>query len=313
MDYIRGINFAPFPRRGVLGAASARASLEKLLETTAANHIILTPSGIQETPQSETIDFRGEGSPEDGELRGIIAFAQSLGLKVILKPTVNCRNGVWRAFINFFDHEAPCEPQWGPWFASHGRFQLHYARLAEETGCVMFIAGCEMVMAERREPEWRELIRQLRGVFSGPLSYNADKYQEDALGWWDCVDIIASSGYYPWGSWETELDRIERLVKRFAKPFFFAETGCMSVAGASKLPNDWKLAGESAPEEQARWYADMFARTASRPWVEGFGLWSWPAVLPGDPLQDRGYSIYGKPAAETVRSAFLESHPSRPL
>lgn len=41
----------------------------------------------------------------------MIRFAQSLGLKVALKPTVNCDNGVWRARISFFDHDVPCEPK----------------------------------------------------------------------------------------------------------------------------------------------------------------------------------------------------------
>ena len=28
-------------------------------------------------------------------------------------------------------------------------------------------------------------------------SYNCDKYGEDHVNWWDAVDCIASSGYYP--------------------------------------------------------------------------------------------------------------------
>ena len=38
----------------------------------------------------------------DEELYDMIRYAQSLGLKVALKPTVNCDNGVWRARISFF-------------------------------------------------------------------------------------------------------------------------------------------------------------------------------------------------------------------
>ena len=34
-----------------------------------------------------------------------ILDAQELGLLVALKPTVNCKNGTWRAHINFFDEE----------------------------------------------------------------------------------------------------------------------------------------------------------------------------------------------------------------
>jgi hypothetical protein len=311
MEFIKAINFAPFPKQGVLGSEDAKQSLETMRGETGATHVILTPPGIQDTPQSEGIAFSGEYGPEDGELRGFIAFAQNLGLKVILKPTVNCKNGVWRAFINFFDHEAPCEPKWSVWFAAHERFHLHYARIAEDCGCVMFIAGCEMVMAERRAGHWRDLIAKVKRVFSGPVSYNTDKYQEDALTWWDCVDVISSSGYYPAGAWDTQLDRIEKVVKTYGKPFFFAEAGCMSAAGSPDIPNKWDLSGALDPAGQAAWYRDMFEHCRSRPWVEGFGLWSWPWKLPPaeDAARDRGYSLYGKPACSVVKERFTAGSP----
>lgn len=72
--------------------------------------MIFTPSGMQETPYSEEIRYDGEKSCTDEELYDMIRYAQSLGLKVALKPTVNCDNGVWRARISFFDHDVPCEP-----------------------------------------------------------------------------------------------------------------------------------------------------------------------------------------------------------
>jgi hypothetical protein len=306
MEFIKGINFAPFPKRGVLGSKEARMSLEKLIESTGASHIILTPPGLQDTPQSETIDFaNGEGT-DDEELSAFIAHAHYLGLKVIMKPTVNCRNGVWRAFINFFDHEAPCEPKWSTWFAAYERFQLHYAKIAEATHCVMFIMGCEMVMAERREAEWRNMTAKVKQVYAGPVSYNTDKYQEDAVTWWDCVDVISSSGYYPLGSWETELDRIEKVVRRFNKPFFFAETGCMSVCGSGNIPNKWDLPGEANCKEQETWYRELFEHSLRRPWVEGFGLWDWPGHLyqETEAAADKGYSLYGKSAAHVVREQY---------
>lgn len=61
----------------------------------------------------------------------------------------------------------------------------------------MLIAGCEMVMSEHREKEWREVIAAIRECYDGTVSYNTDKYQEDRVKWWDCVDVISSSGYYP--------------------------------------------------------------------------------------------------------------------
>lgn len=126
------------------------------------------------------------------------------------EATVNCANGVWRARISFFDHDVPCETQWSGWFANYTAFQTHYAALAEAEGCGLFLTGCEMTMTEHREAEWRALIAAVRQQYHGPVSYNCDKYGEDHVNWWDAVDCIASSGYYPLKDWENQLDRIER-------------------------------------------------------------------------------------------------------
>ena len=109
----------------------------------------------------------------------MIHYIHVKGLSVALKPTANCKNDTWRAHMNFFDKDVPCEPKWCNWFASYTEFQMHYAGIAKQTGCEMFIAGCEMVMSEHRENEWRQLIADIRTVYDGPVSYNTDKYQED--------------------------------------------------------------------------------------------------------------------------------------
>lgn len=302
MEFIKGITFAPFARRGFLSRREAFESLDNLIERTNANLIILVPNGLQDTPQSEEIDFYSEATMSDGELTDIIEYAHKKGIKVALKPTANCRNGTWRAHINFFDEDVPCEPKWKNWFKSYTDFQLHYAEIAEKTGCELFIAGCEMVQSERREKEWRKLIADIRGVYSGLVSYNTDKYQEHNVKWWDCVDIISSSGYYPINDWEVQLDRIEKVVKKFKKPFFFAECGCMSTKGSNLVPNDWSVRGEVDSEGQAAWYTAMFEACEKRDWVEGFAVWDWcgKQYPVSKALTHGGYEIYGKPAEKVV-------------
>ena len=100
--------------------------------------------------------------------------------------------------------------------------------------------------------------------YHGLVSYNPDKYQEDHVSWWDCVDVISSSGYYPIDQWEQELDRIEKTVLKYRKPFFFAEAGCMSRKGSGMIPNNWELQGELRLEEQCEWYRAMFEACKKR-------------------------------------------------
>lgn len=216
---------------------------------------------------------------------------------------MNCKDGTWRAFINFFEHDVPCEPKWKNWFASYKEFQTHYARIAEEEQCDIFIAGCEMVMTEHREKQWREVIASIRKEYHGLVSYNTDKYQEDHVSWWDCVDVISSSGYYPIDQWEQELDRIEKTVLKYRKPFFFAEAGCMSRKGSGMIPNNWELQGELRLEEQCEWYRAMFEACKKRPWLRGFALWEWAPKLPSasEAWKDDSYEICEKPVQEIIK------------
>lgn len=275
---------------------------------TGVNWVTLAFGALQDHPQATEIKFRQEPTVTDEEVRLTIRRAKELGLQVCLKPVVNCLNGTWRAHINFFDHEVPGEPSWAEWFRSYTEFMLHYATIAEEEGCELFCIGCEMVQTDKREAEWRELIAKIRGAYTGPITYNCDKYQEDRVVWWDAVDVISVSGYYPWDRWESQLDRIEAVVKRYNKPFLFMETGCPSREGSASLPNDWNWKGAPDEGEQDKFYEAMFAACSRRNWVGGFMLWDWPAKLypREDASSNDNYYIYGKKAEARVTAFYTE-------
>src|SRR5699024_9719962 len=116
-------------------------SLRLMKVRTNSEYVIISLAALQDTAQSVDIDFQGSHMVDDDELIDMITYAQTLDLKVILKPTVNTREGTWRAHINFFDMDIPCEPKWHEWFDSYTKYQLHYAKIAEKTKCDMYIIG----------------------------------------------------------------------------------------------------------------------------------------------------------------------------
>ncbi len=302
MNFIKGFTFGWDSRRGDFLKDEAKESLRLMQERTASDTVIIAISALQETAHTTEVDYWGEHMVSDEELIEMIDYAKTLELRVILKPTVNCKDGTWRAHINFFDLDVPCEPKWSDWFKSYTAYQKHYADIAEKTGCEMLIVGCEMVQTERRAREWRALIRDVKEVYHGLVSYNTDKYQEGQVRFWDAVDVISSSGYYPTGQWEAELERIEKVVKQYDKPFFFAEAGCPSRTGSSQIPNDWGHEGQVNLEEQACFYEDMFQAAGCRDFVKGFGLWDWDTLL--HPIEQAhehdGYGVYGKPTEAVI-------------
>jgi hypothetical protein len=305
-DYIAGMTWGWTGVRGTWTGPVADRSMNLMAERLAATWTAITFAGYQDTAQSTAIPFRRAPTVTDDEVRAAIEHARSLGLAVCLKPVVNCTDGTWRAHINFFDLDVPCEPTWAQWFASYTEFIVHYARIAQETGVEMLCIGCEMVQTDRREEQWRALVAEVRAVYSGLVTYNCDKYQEGQVRWWDAVDVMSSSGYYPIDDWDAQLDRIEQVVSAHGLPFLFMEAGCPSRAGSEHLPNDWSLPGAASQAAQNAWYEAAFTATSARPWVGGFMLWDWPARLYDETgaATNRDYCVFGKQAERTVREHF---------
>jgi len=266
----------------------------------------LSYAALQATAFSTDIPFDAKPTVTDDEIVTAIRRAHGLGLRVCLKPVVNVADGTWRAHIGFFDWDVPGEPSWTDWFASYTRFIVHAARIAEAEGCAMLCIGCEMVRADGQEAHWRRLIAAVREEYSGLITYNCDKYQEDRITWWDAVDVISSSGYYPIGAWEEQLDRIAPVVAASGKPFLFLEAGCPSRTGSAQHPNDWSLPGSPDGAEQLRYYRAMFEAIRRREWIAGTVLWDWPAELYplADAPRNDDYCPYGKPAGAYLRDTY---------
>ncbi len=300
--------------RGQWATPEATASMRAMADS-GVTWTTLAYAAYQDTPFSTDVPFDREPTVTDDEIVHAIRQAHALGLRVCLKPVVNVADGTWRAHIGFFDWDVPGEPSWSEWFASYRRFILHAARLAQQERCAMLCIGCEMVRADGQEAHWRTLIADVRAVYDGLITYNCDKYQEDHVTWWDAVDVISSSGYYPIDRWDAELDRIGKVVADSGKPFLFMEAGCPSRTGSADLPNDWALPGEPSGAEQLRYYEAMFTAIRAREWVQGLMLWDWPAHLYDayEAAHNDDYCPYGKPALGYMSAAFREwrEEPSR--
>lgn len=307
MDRIHGITWGWGGRRGTWQTPEAVESMRKLADT-GANWVTIAFAALQEHAQDTIVNYWDAPVVTDDEVRFAIDQAQQLGLKVCLKPVVNCKNGTWRAHINFFDQDIPGEPSWSQWFASYDRFILHYAEIAKETACDMFCVGCEMVQADKREADWRHLIKQVRETYQGLITYNCDKYQEEHVRFWDAVDMVSSSGYYPATEFATRVQELHAFANEINKPFFFMEIGCMSVKGASQRPNDWSHQGVVDLNEQADYYSLLFATLREESWFYGWMLWDWPTILYDLKDAAKGnYYFYGKPAELVVRQFYQGS------
>ena len=302
MDFFSATTFGFMSPAGFTDDPASMESLRLMFEETGSDTLLLTVAALQDHTYSTHIDWTTPDIMSEKDIRTCITAARRMGKKVILKAMVNCRDGYWRAFINFFDTYVPCEPQWEDWFRSYTEFNCYLADIAQDMGVELFCVGCEMVGTDRKANLWRQLVAEVRKHYTGLVTYNCDKYQEHNVTWWDCLDVISSSGYYPIDKLDEQFARIQAVKEKFGKPFMFMECGCPCREGRECIPNDWTHGGAQNIDVQTRWYQAFLEALSRNEWIEGVGWWDWSARLyPAEKaLLDSGYGLYHKPAAKLV-------------
>lgn len=332
VGFIKGFSWGWTGQRGQYTGPEPAMSMQKLAATN-ATWICLAFGAEMETFDSPKILF-SDNNPEmvtDQEIRCAIQLARDNNLKVIMKPVVNVRDETWRAWIKFNNKDKTTNKKaWESWWRDFRAMLLHYAAIAEETNCEMLCLGCEMESTEGYEKKWRALIADIRKVYSGVLTYNANWGREDAIPWWDAIDIIGISAYYPVGSedpnkWlkkgldqvpesDTTLEAIKKrwlphkqklaaISSKYHRPILFIELGVCSAKGFSAAP--WTHPQPDAVydgDEQRRYYQATMETFWDEPWFVGFTWWAWPSDLYTleEAKSNTGFCVYGKPAEELI-------------
>ena len=304
------MSFAFGTHRGDLGREETIESLDALRET-GTEWIALCVEQRMETKKSLEIRLNYNMNVTDVELIRFIGEVHSRGMKVCLKPMIETNDGSWRAEVDFWRDKG----SWAKWFYEYGGYITRIAELAEFTGCEMLCLGCEMLGTERQELLWRELIREVRDIYSGPLTYNTNHDKEHVAAWYDAIDYIGTSAYFPVGkepenslsemkaSWEAVRDRLKLIHEKWNKPVLFMEIGCRSAKGCARMP--WDYMHRELPydeEEQAAFYESCLSVFEDVEWMKGFFWWDWRADLPKE--KHPGFSIYGKKAEAVLRSYY---------
>ena len=116
MDFMHAYTFGFCEKQGFTQGVSWKESLRLLALSTGCNAVILPVCAWQDHTYSTAIDSIHQDVMSAEDVKNVCRYARELGLKVILKAMVNCRDGYWRAYIRFFDQEVPVEPGWRDWF-----------------------------------------------------------------------------------------------------------------------------------------------------------------------------------------------------
>lgn len=319
-EKIKGYNYGYMANRGEYRNPVAIESQNKMYEL-GLNWVCLPVVNYQDTYYATNIYADHLSTPTDRDIAALIESAHNRNVKVCLKPIVESKDHMWRAHIGFPDlNMEDMDIYWKKWFISYKNFMLHYAELAQEFNVEMLCIGCEMLGTEHRKYDWLYLIEEVRRVYKGKVIYNTNHDHEDSQEWFDTLDYIGTSAYYPVGEngtdyesmkqgWQKVRWRLDAIAKLRNKQFIFMEVGCRSVIEASKHPWDFTEKLDWNEEEQANFYKSCFEVFMDDPYFAGVFWWDWPTFIYQDRAaaeQDKGFSIHLKKAEQVVKDEYLK-------
>ncbi|MEN1785878.1 MAG: glycoside hydrolase [Bacteroidota bacterium] len=282
-----------------------------------ANYAAVMPFGFIKSLSAPNVVFDSDrqwyGETKEGATQ-YIALLQKNGVRVMLKPQI----WVWRGEFTG-DIQMTSEADWKTLERTYTDFILTYARVAEASKVAVFCIGTELEeFVEARPGYWQSLIKQVKRIYSGKLTYasNWDEYPKTSF--WDSLDYIGVDGYFPlsneryptkaefksgWQKWKVQLQEISQ---KYDRPILFTEFGYRSMDYTGKKP--W-LVDRNQTAVNLGAQADALEVLFNELWVEdwfaGGFVWKW--FINHDKsggAKDNRFTPQNKPAEEVIRKQY---------
>lgn len=280
-----------------------------------ATDVLVVVNAYQSTRFASDIGARPGGTSSDLAVARTLRQVREAGMRAAVMPVVRLEERApheWRGVISPADGL-------DTWFVSYRRFVLPLARIAAAESAHRFVVGSELGSLERYESRWRALIAEIRGEFSGRLTYSVNWDHSGDVRFWDALDEVGLAAYFPLSrneapseaslarAWRTPRDEIRALAHRVGKPVLITEIGYTSRRDAAARPWDDSGAGEPDLRAQQQLYRGFCEAFAETPSVSGFYVWNWFGF--GGP-RDAGFTPRGKPAATELAKCFARDWPA---
>jgi hypothetical protein len=258
------------------------------------NWITMVSYGGQKDYDSPTMTYyKGDSLAvvrRDSMWKNQIDIAHSKGFKVFMKPHIWINNptaGKWRNDIYPVN-----EGNWELWQKNYREFILLYAKIAEQNNVELFCMGTELTRLTLEKPLfWRSLIKDVRKIYSGQLTYAANWSAEfENITFWDDLDFIGIQAYFPLvkneypsvtqisEGWSKHIPIIETIHKKYNRKVLFTEMGYKSTADSAIEPWQWIENFEDdkitlSYETQANCYDAFFNTIWNKDWFAGVHIW----------------------------------------
>ena len=280
-----------------------------------ANWIAITPYAFSKKNEpSVTFNYEHSwwGEQSDGTVF-MIKQAKKEGLKVMLKPHIWVMGEGW---CGQFDLKT--EEEWLIWEKDYAKYILSNASIAQKYNIEMLCIGTEYKIATaKRTVFWENLIRTVRKIYTGKVTYaaNWDNYQN--ISFWQELDYIGVDAYFPLSKtqtpniktlntkWIKEVDLLKSFSTQHHKKIIFTEFGYKSTHFSAW--NQWEIEnvkqdGNVNLKAQANAYYSLFNSVWNQQWFEGGFLWKWYADDgKSGGLKNSDYTPQHKPVEKIIK------------
>ena len=330
-----GVTFGFYATNGYFGSVAAKAEIDAV-ERAGANWVTVVPTVWQDS-SSAAFQYKDFAlTPDDVELKEIIDLIHAKGMKVQLRPMLECKDGLGRLAVWL-----PRDQERMPgrrsdartrWFRSMTERCVHYARIAERTRCEAFCLDSELDRMVEESDKWKSVVSSVRQVYSGPVTschtlhtgaIDFVNLLSDPDHWFHSLDYLSISYYCPAraktdigmelsvAEMEQRLQdahaKMSAIAKAFGKPLVFGECGCAARRDGAVSPSRFDVNAVVDEDEQAKYMEALFRVFAHEEWCRGFHWWKWDQNSPLKPgvtreqTLARDFTIRGKKAEAVFR------------
>jgi len=282
-----------------------------------ANYAAVMPFGFIRSLHSPKVIFNTDrqwfGETRSGA-KQYISLLKKNGVKIMLKPQI----WIWQG--EFTGHmRMESEENWKILEETYSDFILTYAKVAEETNAEVFCIGTELEAFVKERPSyWQNLIKKIKNVYKGKLTYAANWDEYPRTPFWEKLDYIGVDAYFPlseekspsqkqiqegWQKWKLNLNAI---AAEKDKPILFTEFGYRSMDYTAKKP--WLVdRNEMAVNLTAQSNATkaVFEEFWKEDWFAGGFVWKWfiNHEKSGGEKNNR-FTPQNKPAEDVIRAYY---------
>lgn len=192
---------------------------------------------------------------------------------------------------NYFigDVSFSANPMLGKIFeVQYKKFILDFAKIADSLDADIFSIGCEMKLIATNRPNYfKALIKSIKNVFSGKLTYAANWDNYDKITFWNDLDFIGIDAYFPLSNakspgiqelktaWLQYSIKFKQLSERFNKQILFAEYGYRNADYNCKEVWRYDTRYPNNENAQSTAFKALYQSIWQSKWMAGGFIWEW--------------------------------------